>query len=741
MIRTFSNNLVVPGNNYHVLDPFFKVRIDSIDNKDVIQENVKAFIPGDTTESPSGDWIGLSRADSNTSITFTKTFDLPKTGKYLIEIYGWKRPQVSSASAGDMTVAIDGTTIHTENMHNDWDDYGSWIRCPITDITDDGSMSLVLTVPKQAFVAYARISPITRYEGGKNYTGPTETSLELIDINFTFNGVNEVDNGEITVAFKEDFYTDDNPHSVLCFDAWDPVTIWMGEDMQSTIPMFGGYVSGWSLNDERTELTIQIVDRLMDLSRTIVWKNFSIGYIPDDTSGKFPFTQFPNVNEIARYLCSTDFGIDFTAITRDYVLYNNFAQSTGVTGLTNSGWNVEWQPMFGHPAPCMKMRPGGLNQSELTIYSDTIGVWDAKTYNYFNFDYYVSGAGIIYPVKFNIEVDMFKTGEVSSNADTYTILFSGPSVTSNVIGTILPRYDGEWNSFLIDLKSAFDNFAPAENYYISAIRFVGYPDEHQLLNNRCSSIYIDHIMGYRDFQSAPRYASSDTKTPLHELQDLCEKTNQIAYVRAGEERRDDKLIMLPKRFYTLPIDIVEGENLLAVSGLEYKPMDWGMTNTAHRSFNYDDSRSGAVWKKDLEAIQWYNYIMDHEFSSDVKTQMDAETLAQDYIDEHAFNYPAFSVVVKGSTLFEPGQYINVSIPTRRLSGTQEVKSLSYSLDCVNNYFTTEISFNQPHRSFMHLLRQTMKMQRKLESTSNSLSYKVFGNEEAGLNTSSGAYLK
>jgi hypothetical protein len=146
-------------------------------------------------------------------------------------------------------------------------------------------------------------------------------------------------------------------------------------------------------------------------------------------------------------------------------------------------------------------------------------------------------------------------------------------------------------------------------------------------------------------------------------------------------------------------------------------------------------------EKDLEAIQWYNYIMDHEFSSDVKTQMDAETLAQDYIDEHAFNYPAFSVVVKGSTLFEPGQYINVSIPTRRLSGTQEVKSLSYSLDCVNNYFTTEISFNQPHRSFMHLLRQTMKMQRKLESTSNSLSYKVFGNEEAGLNTSSGAYLK
>jgi len=737
MIREFVNNLVVPGNNYHVLDPFFKVRIDSIDNATVIHENIKSFIASDTTESPDGDWIGLSRADSNSEITFTKTFDLPKSGKYLIEIYGWKRPQVS----GNMTVAVDGTTILTEDMNRSWDDYGSWIRCPITEITDDGSMSLVITVPKQAFVAYARISPITRYEGGRDYTGPSETRLDLIDIDFTFNGVNEVDSGVIKVAFKEDFYTDDNPYSTLGFDAWDPVTIWIGEDMMSTIPMFGGYVSGWTLNDDRTELSIHIVDRLMDLSRTFVWRNFSIGYIPEETSGKFPFTQFPNVNEIARYLASTDFGINFEAITRDYILYNNFEASTNVTGLTNSGWTAEWQPMFGHPAPSMKIRPGALNRSELTIFSDTLGTWDAKVYNYFNFDYYVSGAGIIYPVKFNVEIDMYQAGELPTSASTYTVLFTGPSVTSNVIGTVLPRYDGEWNNFLVDLKALFDAYDPSENYYISEIRFVGYPDEHQLLNNRCSSIYIDHIMGYRDFQSAPRYASADTKTPLHELQDLCEKCNQIAYVRPGEERRDDKLIMIPKRFYTLPIDIVEGENLLAVSSLEYLPMDWGLTNFAHRTFNYDDTRTGAIVKKELDSIQWYNYVMDHEFLSDVKTQLDAERLATNQLNEKAFHYPSFDVLVKGSVLFEPGQYINVTIPSRRIRGPQEVKSIKYRLDCVNNFFTTELSFNQPHRSFMHYIRQSMKLQQALRSTSNSLSYKTFGNQEAGLNTSSGAYMK
>lgn len=741
MIREFVNNLAVPHNNWHVLDPYFYVRIDSYDNATIIEEKINTWTPGDTIESPFSDWIGLSRNDANTSITFTRTVDLPKSGKYLFEIFGWKRPQVSSTSSGDMTLSVDGTTILTENMNNDWDDNGTWIQSDIVELTDDGTAVLSLVVPKQAFVALIRIIPLTRYEGGKLYNGPSETRLDILDIAFTSNGVNEVDTGHIKIAFKDDFYTDDNPYSTLCFDAWDPVTIVIGEDMQSAIPMFGGYVSGWSLNDDRTELTIEIIDSIYRLSRMFLWKNFSIGYIPENVGAKMPFTQFPNVNEIARYICTSDFPIDFNAITKDYVFYYNFATESTVTGLTKTGWAADWQPEFGNPAPCMRLRPGSIGENSITIYSDTLGIWDATVHNYFNFDYYVSGAGILFPPRFNIEIEMFKSEELSSSAETYVIPFTGASNTTNVLSPVLPKFDGTWNSFLVNLKDLFDKAggAGSDHYYIKTIKFVGEPDEQLILNNRCSSIYIDHIMGYRDFQSAPRYASADSKTGLHELQDLSEKCNQVAFIRPGMARKDDQLIMIPKRFYTLPITLTEQSNIIDISSLEYRPIDWGLSNIAHRTFNYDDSRTGTVESTDADSVTWYGKIYSHEFLSDVKTELDAKTEATYSVNENSFWYPAFDVTIIGSTLIEPGQYINVSIPSRRLTGAQEIKSIKTEINAINNTFVTTLSFNAPHRTFMHFLRLAKKTQKMLENLGNNSAYKSFGNQEAGLNTSSAAF--
>lgn len=735
MIREFVNNLYVPNNNWHVQDPYFYVRVDSFDNADIIEENIIDWSANDVLEYPSGVFVGLSRNDSSSSVTFTRTVNLPKTGKYMFEIFGKKRPQCS----GDMTLTVDGTTVLTENMNNGWDDYGTWIQSDIVDITDDGTCVLALTVPKQSFVAHFRIVPITRYEGGREYNGPSETRLDILNIEFTTNGVNEVDKGKITVAFKEDFYTDDNPYSILCFDAWDPVTIVVGEDMQSAIPMFGGYVSGWSLNDECTELTIDIIDSIYRLSRVFLWKNFSIGYIPENTTGRMPFTQFPNVNEIARYICTSDYPINFEAITRDYIFYHNFATEDTVTQLTNSGWKIDWQPEFGNPAPCMRLRPNQLGESSVILYSSSIGEWDATVYNFFNFDYYVSGAGIIFPPRFNIEIDMYKNGQTPSQSITYTIPFTGPNPGGLVLDPILPRFDGTWNSFLVDLKAQFDKKAPSTHYYISEIRIVGQPDQQQILNNKCTSVYIDHIIGYRDFQSAPRYASADSKTPLQELQDLCDKTNQISFIRPAMARKDDQLIMIPKRFYTLPLEINEGSNLIDVSGLTYKPIEWGLKNYTYRTFNYDDSRSGSITKQDMDSILWYNRCMDHEFVSDVKNDMDAAVDAQYFVDEHKFWYPAFDVTVLGTTLLEPGQYINVSIPSKRITGPQEVQSLKFKLDTVNRYFTTTVSFNAPHRSFMQFMRIAMKTQQALKNLGNNAAYRSFGNQEAGLNTSSAAF--
>jgi hypothetical protein len=545
----------------------------------------------------------------------------------------------------------------------------------------------------------------------------------------------------LTVAMKPDYWSEEKDNNPICFDFGDHITFTLGQDSRESRPMFGGYIAGWSLNDDLSEITLVCVDRLWDLSRAQIYKNFSIGYLPEgDSSGSMPFTQFPNINEIARYLCTALYKIDYDGIVQEHILYNNFSLVTDVSNLTVSGFDAKWETTFGHPGTCMRLIPTNVGANYVTLFSDNGNTWNAAEFNMFNFDYYASGAGVKYPVRFNIEITMSKAGELASAASTYVIRFNGPTPTTGAIqiAQVTPLLNGNWQSFVIDLKAAFNKIAGSDEYWIHSVKFVGYQDVHTVLNRRCSSIYIDHVMGFRNISQAPRYASADTKNALEELQDLCEKCNQVAYIRPGMERSEDQLIILPKRYYTLPLTI-DNTNVLEISGLEYKPVEWGIKNQTNDSYNYNENTSGFSKAWDSDSDKHYGVIMDHEFLSDVKTYADAQVVSKSKIEANSIFNPAFSATILGSVLLEPGQYINVRIPQYHLYGSYEIQAITHSINFVDEYFTSNVDFNKTSGKFYNMIKRLRSAERNMKWMRNTDVYSTVGSLAAGLETSLGAY--
>ena len=606
-----------------------------------------------------------------------------------------------------------------------------------------GTHTMVLTVPKYCKAGWMKLLQLTRYEGGKEVSKASQNRLDLIGVSFTQNGINQLDTCDLTIGMKDEYFKDSTGRHPLCFDFGDHITIALGQDMMTSRPMFGGYVIGYEISDDTETLVLHCVDRLLDLKRAMIWKNFSIGYIPkDDGSGSMPFTQFPNINSIAQYLCHALYRIDESAINTDSILSMHFDTAASVSGLTSVGWKKSWETTFGHPGTCMRLIPTAPGMANsLILYSDPLGGWDATYWNLLNIDYYVSGAGVKYPIRFNIEIDMFKEGETIADKITYVLQFNGPAPNANKksLASMKPTLDGKWHPMTIDLNAAFAKVAPSSSYNITQIRLVGAQTNSTILNRRSAALWIDNVHGYKQANQTPRYASADSKNAFDELFQLCDRTNNVAFNRPGMERSQDQLIMLPKQFYTIPLTI-DQTNTIAVSNVQYLPLDWGYMNWAIDTFNYSQTKSGKETFIDDDSETHYGPFMDHEFYDSVSTVAGAKSLSKSKVNSVSQPNLAFNITLNGSTLLEVGQNVQVLQPKYHINGSYTIMDIVHNIDFVGHKFTTQVDFTRPSYRFSQMAKRLRNAERDLNSSKNLSLYQYLGNNAAGLESSLGAFI-
>lgn len=692
-----------PIHVYH--KPYFKVEVFSKDHNNLIIDDVFNFtqsVPCNEQISERVRWVGLWNYNSNSTADLTKTFTFPSDGYYQIEVESYCHPRhTGSFQLYDGSTAIE----EAKSCQESWSFKRNVIYKPRH--YSSGSHTLKFSITTMAWLGRFIITPLIKYEADNEGTAYKRSrSIPFSTLEWTENSVNEQNALTLQTRLSPDYWRDYEWYNPLQFDLTDIITLYGGEKRRTSQPLFGGYITGYSIDNEGG-LELRAIDRLWDLDRTPIYQNFSIGGASAPAGSTRPFTDFPSVYELSRFLGTTGrHSINTYNVPYEYGLYIDFSNSTDYNRVsTTGGYTKYWDTKLG---PSLRVNIANTTgTSTAVLFDDQNNPYDAYDYGMFGFNYYASGASSRYPLEFNLHLNMHREGESVSSATDYTIYFTDTAISeSNVIGSVNPTFTGAWNRFNINLKDWFDRHCPSTEYNISKVWIEGTVTDEMLHRRKCSSIYLTRIIGYKEINHAPKYASQDVKTRYEELKQLCERTEHVAYVEYADNRQDDVLVVLPEKYTTCAGTVDEKNNLISLDNLEYNPLEDDFCNSKHITFNFDENNSGSSTNTDYTSTAHYGYIADHEFNSDINNQVDADKEVNTTVTSNSFKKPAFGVTVQGYPEIQPLQYVTCNLPTWRITGDHQVKSITRNYS--DGKLTTTLDLNQPSQRFRNILLQVRR---------------------------------
>lgn len=704
--------------------PYIGVRVDSTDKTWIHHSHFQNWTKTATCSEWSGsneDWIGLYPQDDSTC-DFTKTITLPDNGLYRVEIMTSRGP----GDAGTLQLSVDSTQIGNTMFPRSKMDNLKWrIEFPVSYFTK-GAHSFKVHLVSNIFIAWIAIFKINRSQGGNQHINDSNTTrLDIDSGDFTQNNITDSNLLNLKLLMKEEFYDDNNPRSLLKFDYSDPITLWLGSEMRTAKAMFGGYVTDLSMDEDDNILTLSCEDRLFDLKRKPIYKNFKIGNPTVDTSSDTTaFTQFDDAYSMITALCECpELPLAAYQVPYDYGFKQTFSTLSEYSRVTSTVFRTEWDTKQGNPKPSLKVGLGeDTGDAETVLYQDDDG-YDAYTYNYLSVDYFTGGAGSKYPLEFNFHVQMHKANETIDDAKIYTIHFNGPT-DSNILTSVTPHFNGVWQAMTVDLKELFNTKAASNEYIVTKVSMTGAVTDDMLASKRCSAVWIDTVSAYKSVISTASYASQDVKTPFEELQDVCKATNLAAYVQYGSERSDDVLIVQPIGNNIIDENLEEGHNIIEINSWEYNPLDDDFVNQRYCTFNINDNETGSAYQEDHDSVLWYKPYQSYGHLDDINTQAAANSDAKNIITAGAWKYSGSEIVVDGCTLLEPSQYALVQVGSRHILGVQSLKSIKheFSFSDSDTFYKTTINLNRPGDTFNTWIQNLKKDVRNSGSKLNTSRY-------------------
>jgi len=714
-------------------NPYLKLQIYTKDHKNIITDDVCNFSRSVECNEQINErvkWVGLWNYNSNNTADLTKTFTFPSGGYYQIEVENYCHPRhTGSFQLYDGSTAIEDS----KSCMQSWSFKRNTIYKPR--YYTAGTHTLKFSITSMAWLGRFIIAPLTVYESDTEGTAYKQSqNIPFSSMEWTENSVNELNALTIKSPLIEDYWREYEWYNPINFDLTDIITLYGGEKRKTSKPLFGGYVTGYSIDDDG-EFELRGISRLWDLNRTPIYQNFSIGGASAPAGSTRPFTDFPSVYELSRFLATTArHSINSYNVPNDNGLLINFSNSTDYNNVsTTGGFTKYWDTRMG---PSLRLNIGrNTGASTAVLFNDQNNPYDAYNYDMFSFNYY--GPSSPYPLRFNLHLDMYQEGESVANATSYTIYFTDTtSSESNIIGSVKPVLNSTWNRFNINLKSWFDSHVPSTEYNISKIWLEGNVTSSDIANSSRTSIYLTNLMSYKNINHTPKYASQDVKTRYEELKQLCERTQHAAYVEYADNRQDDVLVVLPGNNTTCAGTIDEKNNLISLDNLDYNPLDDEFCNSKHITFNFDENNSGSSTNTDYTSTAHYGYIADHEFNSDINNQIDADNEALNIVTTNSFKKPSFSVTVNGYPELQPLQYVTCNLPRWRITGNHQVKSITRSYS--DGKITSSLDMNQPSQKFRNLLLQVRRDLENQNTRDSRTTYTTGGARFIGL-TSSGAY--
>lgn len=672
-------------------DPYFKVRIDSKDLNDKI-----VIHPGEWTKSGtsagsmanswSGVWpvVGFTSPGSY-SVNLSRTVTLPKSGYYLITAMCiWYPSYTNILTFYDGSTPIGDPIIQQDRyQHSGWVQFKPrWFK--------GGSHTFNVTMSGYGWMGFVVIYPLTRYEGdnrGNNYPSPQR--LDIKNASFTQNGVNELNQCNLTVAMKENYWVSEESDNLLNIKFMDHLTLWLGESGKKAKAMFGGYVGSSEIVPSSYSLNITGVDRLFDLKRHTTTQTFNIG---TGTGG------FPSVYELGRYLATAALSfIPCSGVPYVFGFYKDFGVPSDFNSITALNWLIAEETgvsAYGNPLPSLRVqKTTSTSVGKCVLYTDSANPYDAYEYPILNIGYYYT-SGSTTPYPFNIIITV--------NGTEYGLHFSESTPPNNLIDLPVGK-GGSWQSINVNLVELLEyGGASGDNLYVTEIRMQGIAS-----TSASGFVYIDQIMAYHSQSQAMTYSSTDMNNFYDVLNDLCTKSNHIAYVLPGDSRSEDIMVILPQNSITSGGTIDESNNLIEISNIKTDPIGDNMVNYLGGGWTDASSTPQTTYGINFESVHNYGPgpISRIDSVEDAKNSTTALKYVNDILNSNSIPQVGFSAKVRGVPDLTPLQFVDCNIPKWRLVGEYPVKTIAYNIDLEGNpVTTTQIDLGVPGFAWKNWIR-------------------------------------
>jgi hypothetical protein len=677
--------------------------------------------PAETRKWKGHRIIGLGPEYSSSYIDLTKTITLEEDGKYWALI---KVPTHPLHVGSNVTLSIDGETIGSASTYMEWE-AARYIDFGFITLTA-GNRNFNVRIDRKS---YASDLVLYKMEEYTNKTNDRSKRLNIESIEYTQNTVIDLNTLTLKLNIPDEWHRPDlNPYSGIVFDFTDHITLQVGTGSGDKRIVFGGYIVGHEYGEHPGQLTLNCVDRMLDLYREPLYVNYAIGVTPSsDEQSQWPHIQFGSIYEAVRHIgqCAP-YPINTSGIEYPYGFHRNYANPDHYNTVDVLGFAKSYDKRAGNPPPCLKLYYDDLKSTNgspitgftgrATIFDDDSRPYDATEYEMLEFDYMAPGrASGVNRFKFHVVVTMYKDGEDSTSAQDYTILFTGKSGATGVIGSVTPALNGRWRKFSFNLKEAFDRGIPSAHYYITKVEFKGSIDQADLNNRQNSYIYIDNISSLNKENKNTLHIDQATNYPFQILQQICEESSHVAYIEYAEERKDDILCLAPVDYEETPTDLEFGENVIKIDGPTYSPRET-LANAVFRNWSKDMGETqytSVTYTQDDASIARYGPFHSYDNLSDVVEQSDADLAAEKYLNDNAYGFQSYSITIPGNVLLNPAMYTITKLGNFYLYEEGSIKSMIHYIDLTKNSHTTQIDVGKESRRYQRMIGDLSKTRQTL----------------------------
>lgn len=614
--------------------------------------NIQAFLKYDM------EFIGAS--NKSNPWTASKEITINEPGEYRILIFGL----TNGSYAQDITVETPiGKAIGTQSIKA----MDEFIRCYDYGIRrfEEGTTTIKVTGGGQTAITMVMLKKIRKYYGNSDNEG----DIKIIDAEFTRNGITSIDTFTLNILNDQKFIdptSTDYHKSGLVFEYMDSINIKMGESRFKINHAFGGYITAPQLSEDNLTIRLQGVDRLWDAERGEILKEITIGGATTTQTGLTYATnnvynamnyildsmEFPlkstNLYNVLQYTIPTKYGLNVDlGLYNYYTTYEVRNMEKKIVNTTPIGSCLElrnkpepnqsqWCILFDSDLRIVSNTPIDIKNSGIfflqygmgteadnkRVITNTVktrqknkrGRWVtvykkvSKTVTDFGYDTNSPFLGW---------VEIWYSTTPTGTKKVVNIDFTS-NTTSNKLGEIVKVVENDkyvYGEF--DLISVLNVTDPQPNYYIRRIALVTQTPPQALYDTQSEESARQYKMlfkrmGFKDGSATiPEELKASGKKQQDILKTLCKRMNLNAITIPGKERRHDTLSIEKDESTLANFVIMEDDNLLDVSSINYTPAD-KLKNAVIKIYKNTNGTYNAVRKVDPLSIAHFGTHSDPE---------------------------------------------------------------------------------------------------------------------------------